>query len=63
MEIKELLVYILPFVVFSPILIIGIKKFIGIFGYKKANIEYTKAKRSETNYDSMMTDYITPRVT
>lgn len=53
MEIKELLVYILPFVVFSPILIIGIKKFIGIFGYKKANIEYAKAKRSETNYDSM----------
>ncbi len=49
----EILIYILPFAVFSPILIIGIKKFIGIFGYKKANLEYTKAKRTETNYDSM----------
>ena len=49
----EILVYILPFAVFSPILIIGILKFKNIFGYKKANLEYTEAKLKKTDYDSM----------
>ncbi len=49
----EILVYILPFVVFSPVLIIGIKKFIDLFGYKKSNLEYTEAKLIRTDYDSM----------
>lgn len=49
----EILVYILPFAVLSPILIIGIKKFIDLFGYKKSNLEYTEAKLTKTDYDSM----------
>ena len=49
----EILVYILPFAVFSPILIIGIKKFIDLFGYKKSNLEYTEAKLTKTDYASM----------
>lgn len=53
MEIKEILVYVIPFAVFSPVLIIAIKKFVGLFGYKKENLEYTKARRKETAYDSM----------
>ena len=49
----EILVYILPFAVLSPILIIGIKKFIDLFGYKKSNLEYAEAKLTRTDYDSM----------
>ncbi len=49
----EILIYILPFAVFSPILIIGIKKFIDLFGYKKSNLEYTEAKLTKTDYASM----------
>jgi hypothetical protein len=37
----EILVYILPFAVFSPILIIGIIKFKNVFSYKKSNLENT----------------------
>ena len=49
----KILVYILPFAVLSPILIIGIKKFIDLFSYKKSNLEYTEAKIKKTDYDSM----------
>ena len=49
----EILVYILPFAVLSPILIIGIKKFIDLFSYKKSNLEYINAKRKKTEYDNM----------
>lgn len=49
----KILVYILPFAVLSPILIIGIKKFVDIFGYKKSNLEYTEAKLTKTDYASM----------
>lgn len=49
----SILVYTLPFAVFSPILIIGIKKFIDLFSYKKSNLEYTEAKIKKTDYDSM----------
>lgn len=49
----KILVYILPFAVLSPILIIGIKKFIDLFGYKKSNLEYTEAKLTKTDYASM----------
>lgn len=49
----EILVYILPFAVLSPILIIGIIKFKNLFSYKKSNLEYTEAKLTRTDYDSM----------
>ena len=49
----EILVYILPFAVFSPILIIGIIKFKNLLGYRKSNLEYTNAERKNTEYDSM----------
>ncbi|MBR5234400.1 MAG: hypothetical protein IKW03_09335 [Clostridia bacterium] len=49
----EILVYILPFAVFSPVLIIGILKFKNLFSYKKANLEYIEAERKKTEYDSM----------
>lgn len=49
----EILVYILPFAVLSPILIIGIIKFKNLFSYKKANLEYAEAKLTKTDYDSM----------
>ena len=49
----EILVYILPFAVFSPILIIGIIKFKNLFDYRKSNLEYTNAERKNTEYDSM----------
>lgn len=53
MEILAYLVYILPFIVFSPILIIGIIKFKNLFSYKKSNLEYTEAKLTKTDYASM----------
>ena len=49
----EILVYILPFAVFSPVLIIGIIKFKNLFGYRKSNLEYINAERKKTEYDSM----------
>lgn len=49
----EILVYILPFAVLSPILIIGIIKFKNLFSYKKTNLEYAEAKLTKTDYDSM----------
>ena len=49
----KILVYILPFAVLSPILIIGIIKFKNLFSYKKANLEYAEAKLTKTDYDSM----------
>lgn len=49
----EILVYILPFAVLSPILIIGIIKFKNLFSYKKSNLEYTEAKLTKTDYASM----------
>ncbi len=49
----EILVYILPFVVFSPILIIGIIKFKNLFSYKKENLEYTEAKLTKNDYASL----------
>ena len=49
----EILIYILPFAVFSPLLIIGILKFRRMFSYRKANLEHTEARRKETSYDSM----------
>ena len=49
----EILVYILPFAVFSPVLIIGIIKFKNLIGYRKSNLEYINAKRKKTEYDSM----------
>ena len=49
----DILIYILPFAVLSPILIIGILKFRNVSGYKKSNLEYTEAKLKKTDYDSM----------
>ena len=49
----EILIYILPCAVFSPLLIIGILKFKRMFSYRKANLVCTEARRKETSYDSM----------
>ena len=49
----EILIYAIPFAVFSPLLIIGILKFRKMFLFRKANIECTRARRKETAYDSM----------
>ena len=49
----KILVYILPFAVLSPVLIIGIIKFKNLFSYKKSNLEYTEAKLTKTDYASM----------
>lgn len=48
----EILIYILPFAVCSPLLIIGIIKFRNLFGYKKENLEKTEAELIKTDYDS-----------
>lgn len=49
----EILIYILPFAVCSPLLIIGITRFKNLFSYKKSNLEYTEATLIKTDYDSM----------
>lgn len=49
----EILIYILPFAVFSPLLIIGILKFRKMFFFRKANLVCTVARRKEIAYDSM----------
>lgn len=48
----EILIYILPFAVCSPLLIIGIIKFRNLFGYKKSNLEQTEAELIKTDYTS-----------
>lgn len=48
----EILVYILPFAVCSPLLIIGIIKFRNLFSYKKSNLEKTEAELIKTDYTS-----------
>ena len=48
----EILIYILPFAVCSPLLIIGIIKFKNLFGYKKSNLEKTQAELIKTDYTS-----------
>ena len=48
----EILIYILPFAVCSPLLIIGILKFRNLFGYKKSNLESVEAELVKTDYTS-----------
>ena len=48
----EILIYIIPFVVCSPLLIIGIIKFANLFSYKKINLDYIEATLTKTDYDS-----------
>lgn len=51
----EILIYILPFAVCSPLLIIGIIRFVRLSDYKASNLEKTEATRTKTDYDYMRT--------
>ena len=48
----EILIFIIPFAVCSPLLIIGILKFRNLFSYKKSNLEKTEAELTKTDYTS-----------
>ena len=48
----EILIYIIPFAVCSPLLIIGILKFRNLSGYKKSNLESVEAELVKTDYTS-----------
>lgn len=46
----EILIYILPFAVCSPLLIIAIIRFVRLSDYKAANLEKTEATLRKTDY-------------
>ena len=48
----DILIYIIPFAVCSPLLIIGILKFRNLFGYKKSNLESVEAELIKSDYTS-----------
>ena len=48
----DILIYIIPFAVCSPLLIIGILKFRNLFSYKKSNLESVEAELEKSDYTS-----------